>query len=343
MRLLYVGTLEWGTTSLQRMRALAGLVDDLYSFDTRIFLNEYVLRTPWQRIKIRLQWPPLVRSIGDALLREVKRYRPDCVWIDQGILFPSKILDAIKKIHSCVLVHYTPDSLNSPGMGNRLFRQALSKYDVCFTNKKCELENYKKLGSKQVFYSWQGYDPSIHRPLELSAEEHEKFCSDVVFVGQYMTARAQFIEYIEKNINCRIKLYGRGWANGPTGHTLGSLEQGWVYGDDYAKAVSGAKIALCFLNREVKDEYTSRSFEIPACGTMMLAERTKVHQSLFEEDKEAVYFETAEELLDKVKYYLAHDDIRKRIADAGYRKIISSRYSWLDRMADCLKIIIEKN
>lgn len=161
MRILYVGTLEWGSTSLHRMRALSCLVDDLYSIDTRICLNEYVLRTPWQRIKIRSQWPPLVRSIGDALLREVKRYRPDCIWIDQGILFSSKILDAVKEIHSCLLIHYTPDSLCAPGMRNRLFRQALSKYDVCFTTKKDELGSYKKLGTKRVFF-FHGRD-TIHR------------------------------------------------------------------------------------------------------------------------------------------------------------------------------------
>lgn len=339
MRILYVGSLEWGTTSLQRMRALAGLVDDLYSFDTRILLNEYVLRTSWQRVKIRIGWTPLVRSMGDALLREVKRYRPDCVWVDGGILFFPKILEAVKETHSCLLIHYTPDSLNSPGMGSPLFRKALSMYDVCFTTKKRELESYKKLGSKRVFFCWQGYDSSIHRPFKLSAEEHEKFCSDVVFVGQYMKYRAQLIEYLVKKVDCKIHLYGRGWNQGPTGQTLGTLERGWIYGDDYAKVISGAKIALCFLNKKVGDEYTTRSFEIPACGTMMLAERTKTHILLFEENREAVYFETAEELLDKVQYYLAHDEIRKCIAEAGYRKAASSGYTWRERMAECLKLI----
>lgn len=154
-----------------------------------------------------------------------------------------------------------------------------------------------------------------------------------------MSYRAQLIEYMRKKVDCKIHLYGRGWANGPTGQTLGSLERGWLYGNDYAKAISGAKIALCFLNREVGDEFTVRSFEIPACGTMMLAERTKAHQMLFEEDIEAAYFETAEELLYKVQYYLVHDEMRKRIAEAGYRRALTSGYSWRERMAECLKKI----
>jgi spore maturation protein CgeB len=282
----------------------------------------------------------LVRSLGNTLLREVRRYRPDYVWIDQGILFPAKTLITVKEIHPCLLVHFTPDSLNAPGMGLRLFRNALPEYDVCFAIfRKDELDKYNKLGAKKVFFLLKGYDPQIHRPVKLSVERDDRFFGDIVFVGQYMSYRAKLIENLVKKINCRIHLYGRGWTQGPTGSTLGPLERGWVYGDDYAKAISGAKIALCFLNREAGDEYTSRSFEIPACGTMMLAERTEAHLSLYEEDREAVYFETAEELLDKVRYYLAHDETRRRIAEAGYRRATGSGYTWRDRMAECLRLL----
>ena len=43
----------------------------------------------------------------------------------------------------------------------------------------------------------------------------------------------------------------------------------------------------------------------------MMAERTDEHLSMFEENKEAVYFSSKEELLEKCKYYLVHDSERK--------------------------------
>ena len=70
----------------------------------------------------------------------------------------------------------------------------------------------------------------------------------------------------------------------------------------------------------------------------MLAERTREHLELFEEGKEAEFFSSNEELLDKVRFYLAHPQQRKRIAAAGRRRCLENGYSNQDR----LKWMLEK-
>ena len=80
-----------------------------------------------------------------------------------------------------------------------------------------------------------------------------------------------------------------------------------------------------------------RSFEIPACGAFMLAERTEEHLALFREDEEAVFFGTPEEMLDKVRYYLAHDEIRRRIAEAGHARVTAGGHTYLDRLREIVR------
>jgi len=71
-----------------------------------------------------------------------------------------------------------------------------------------------------------------------------------------------------------------------------------VYGKEYRQALCDAKLGACFLSKWNGDEYTRRVFEIPACGVMLLAERTRTMESLFKEGRDAECFGSAEEPLD---------------------------------------------
>ena len=108
--------------------------------------------------------------------------------------------------------------------------------------------------------------------------------------------------------------------------------------DYYYKILNNAKIALCFLNVEVGDTYTTRSLEIPASGTLLLAEETKDHKNLFKENEEAVFFKNQNDLLKKIKYYLKNDKKRKKIAKSGRDRIKQLELTWKSNLK---KIFLE--
>jgi hypothetical protein len=109
-----------------------------------------------------------------------------------------------------------------------------------------------------------------------------------------------------------------------------------VYDDDYARALSGARIGVGFLRRICPDQHTTRSFEIPACASLLLADRTEDHQGFFDEGREAEFFSSEDELIDKARFYAAHEPARARIAAAGRARCVSGGYSYLERLRPIL-------
>lgn len=338
-RLLYFGQASWGCTSLQRFNALAEVVGETYLVDSRlVFPDKGAGRSIFKSIQGRIGHGPLIKLTEKLLLKEVIRFAPDTVWVDGGFLVSARILAQLKS-RGIRLIHYTPDSISAPGMSNRCFRSAINRYDVLITTKSQDLDYYEKNRAKKTLFTYQGFDPSTHTVPEFNQGDLEQFQSDVVFVGHYMKRRHHFLEHLSAHSSANIALYGTGWDNNRLSPSLRAAVRGPAYGDQYAKAIRYTGISLGFLNTEVKDTFTTRTFEIPACGGFLLAERTPDHQKLFEEGVEAEFFDSPEELLQKTEYYLQQVDKRIQIAKNGQEKILGGKFSWpaiIDGIADSL-------
>jgi spore maturation protein CgeB len=188
-------------------------------------------------------------------------------------------------------------------------------------------------------FTGNAYDPDTHRPMDLSAEEKARIGGPVGFIGTFESQRAQSISFLAEH-GVRVGVWGNGWKeNCPLKHPNLLIKGPSIYGDRYAKAICSFEVVLGFLRKLNRDLQTQRSVEVPACGAFMLAERTDEHLSLFEEGKEAEFFGTDEELLEKVRYYLAHEAERKQIARVGRERCVKSGYSYQQRLAEILSSI----
>ena len=104
-----------------------------------------------------------------------------------------------------------------------------------------------------------------------------------------------------------------------------------------SQVFGASRINLAFLRKANRDQHTTRTFEIPACGGFELSERTDEVLSFFEEGKEIECFDSVEELKDKAAYYLEHETQRQRIAAAGLARVQRSPYSYTDHIQTILK------
>ena len=337
MKILYAASLNKGSTCVSRKDALEALGNELFPFDFKAQVS-----AKWTE-KLAFHWGvgPLIYTVSRNLYRAVGLYRPDILWIDKGMYVHPHTLRKIKRsFPRTVLVHLNPDDpygLYQEGFS--LFKKAIPYYDVHFVSRPQNVAEYRAAGAENVFEYDRSFDPAIHRPVTLVGEEAQKFSTPVGFIGSYAPARADVLAYLIDN-GVPLAIYGDRWEKYPGFEKLRPhVKSTALYGTDYAKAISGMNIALHFLRKENRDDQDSRSFEIPACGSFMLAERSPKHMEIFAEDKEAVFFDTKEELLAKIRHYLAHPDERQAIARSGYARSHTSGYDHFNRMKGLMSII----
>lgn len=357
MKILFLGPITPGQTSLMRMNALSRLGHEVFGVDTS---------APWRNVGWaarqvfrRTGRGPPVNQLNQHVLRAARESSPDIVWAEKQEFLTEETVQALRAGGARV-VHFTPDPyfwLNWRRTGR--MDQALPSYDVLVYCKRYEHDAYSALDLPLV-YMPLGYCDEVHRPLRSSGPEWN---CDIGFLGGWEPRREEHIRQLLVG-GLDVKIWGGYWdflvdgqwslrrqiilaqlaGEGPfrirrDALIAGAWRGGEVYADDYARALSGAKIGLGFLRTTWPDQHTTRSFEIPACGSMLLADRTDEHAELFREGAEAEFFSTPDELADKAAYYVRHDEERARIARAGYDRCIKSQYAYIHRLAAALKAI----
>ena len=108
-------------------------------------------------------------------------------------------------------------------------------------------------------------------------------------------------------------------------------------GMSYTKAVLASRInlALMGVTPEAKDQTSTRTYEIPACGGFMLHPRNAEVLDLYADRSEIVCFDSAREMAEQIDYYLANPEERFAIAQAGYARCVPA-YSYEKRMVEIL-------
>jgi len=70
------------------------------------------------------------------------------------------------------------------------------------------------------------------------------------------------------------------------------------------------------------DQIKGRNFEVPGCGGFLLTGRADNLDEYYEIGKEVVCFHDVDDMIEKVRYYLKHEDERSTIAQAGYERTL---------------------
>jgi spore maturation protein CgeB len=99
-----------------------------------------------------------------------------------------------------------------------------------------------------------------------------------------------------------------------------------------------SRINLNLTIRSIQTGLSQRIWDILGCGGFLLTDYRAELPKYFEIGKELDCYESPEECLEKVRYYLTHEDIRAEIAAKGYEKV-KAMHTYEIRIAHMLKLI----
>ncbi|MGN0346142.1 MAG: glycosyltransferase [Lachnospiraceae bacterium] len=113
----------------------------------------------------------------------------------------------------------------------------------------------------------------------------------------------------------------------------GSLD----YYDQAPFAMKCAKINLNITLRSIVTGIPLRVFDVLGCGGFLLTNYQADMLDYFEPDRDYVYYDGVEDLVEKAGFYLQHEQERKRIAANGYEKVCAN-HTFAHRVAEILRV-----
>jgi spore maturation protein CgeB len=335
MKILFTGPFRPESTTLARKQGFINLGYEATFLDQVPYIES--LSFFLGKVQLHAHIGPYVTKYNRDLTELAYQVKPDVIFVEIGsYLWRS----TVKKLKSqCkTLVHYTSEYFGYKTYWYRNYFKSIELYDThIITNPLNETGLYKK-GAKKIIMDEFGFNPNLHRPIELTSEEKEQYRSNAIFIGHWEPSTQKGISILRKN-GIDAKVWGGGWNWRAFGLKDRSKIQR-IGTEEYVKAISATKIGLCFLSKKNRNLCAGRIFEIPAIGQFLLAERTEDTQRYFEEGKEAEFFSSPEELVEKAKYYLENEEERLKIAKAGLQRCLNSRYTLQNRLEDMMEKIL---
>lgn len=238
-----------------------------------------------------------------------------------------EIIDEIKAL-GIITVNFYCNNIHQ----FHLIAELAPHYDFCMFPEQEALQKYLSVGAKPVHIQMAA-NPDFYKPYEVEREY------DVTFVGQKCVNRHEYVEYLYRN-GVDVHVWGPGWNSFqalPESHVGGPLQD-----EELIRMYSSSRISLNFSEvfvENAQDQNTTmrhirlRDFEAPMSGAFYITGYQEELKEYYEIGKEIVCYDTKEELLEKIRYYLKHSDEAEKIRRAGYARALKD-HTWKNRFEE---------
>ncbi len=333
-RILIYGETFRGSMPHSVLSALTRLGYDAVIFDYRKYLsnldgNRYLKKAA--NITDKIFFEKRCRDINRHFLQQIDNFKPDLILVIKGMHIVSLTLEKIAQI-GVPVVNWHADDFFNPVWVTPYTADTFKLYDIHFSSRPHLFPEYKNKGAKQLEYLEFCFDPTICYPIEDNTQE--KY--DITFIGTWSKIRQRQIKNLARFF--KIHIWGGSWHYMKKMPGAKNIRLMYRRADleNFSRVVNNSKICLNFLTPENRDQTNLRNFEIPACQGFQLCNRTDQLAKIFKHDHAIALYQTEQELIDKARYYLEHQNERLEIARQGFGIVTNDNHTFLSR---CKQII----
>lgn len=184
---------------------------------------------------------------------------------------------------------------------------------------------YREIGLHNAIHFPFGCNEQIFRKMDVP----KKY--DVSFVGGWHPYREWLIKRLEKN-GVDIEVVGHRWPNGEIDQEgMVRLFNESRINLNLSNSASWdarylASSPRAFINRlrskKNVEQLKARHFEINGCGAFQLSYYVEGLEHCYDINREIGVYADPDDLVEKVKFYLAHEELRESIAAAGFKRTL---------------------
>ncbi len=288
-----------------------------------------------------LRRPRLTRDavrMERELADRCQRVQPDIVWLEwPREIRPSALREIRERAPRALLISFQDDNPWGNRHGDRwIWRDYLKlvpEFDLHLVKRPSDIENLSARGAMRCRLWEHGvYRPLFHPPTERVENRYP-----VSFVGTCMDGRAELIGHLLKQ-GLQVHIFGTHWEQRSDlpGRFPAHFHPA-VRGEAYAEVIRHSQVCLGIVSHSNCDEWTMRTFEVPGCAGVLLAQRTPTHDRLFAEGSEAAFFSTAEECAAKLRVLLNDPGLCRKIGEAANRKCLENGWTLEARMQQLIE------
>jgi len=302
---------------------------EVFEFDWNSILkfNKYLNLIPRKKVE---------EKINKNLIEKTKSVNPDFVFILKGEPIFKETLKILRSETKAKLINWFGDD---PWEFPKFSGPVSKFYDFFFTYDPYSVQLYRQNGMQNAFHLPYGYDAEIGLAAEPTDREFEKYNCDVAFIGTRYDERESFLNDLKKKFN--LKIWGRGWEKS----SCKDVYQGKaLYGLQMLKAMKCAKVLLNIhkgYGHGVKASgkgLNLRVMEAAATGAFQLSNFQEDIPNRFLPGKEIELFNSNQEAIEKIEYYLSEKNKRESIGKAALRRL-KKDHTLIQRMKEMIEII----